>query len=129
MVAALPENTLSGPWEDYGIKAIIGESFADIFFSNSFKNGLLLIQLESSALDQLFDQTTRAEGYRLEINLDDQLITTPAGETIKFNVDTTLKDRLLKGLDDIGITLQYADEIRAYEKAQSQKTPWVFPEL
>lgn len=115
--------------EDYGIKAIIGTSFADIFFSNAFKNGLLLIQFDDDTMNRLFSAVTANEGYALEINLEQQSITTPDGEVIPFEVDATLKQRLLEGLDDIGLTLQYADEIRSYEQKQSRKTPWVFPDL
>ena len=115
--------------QDFGIKAIIGSSFADIFYSNAFKNGLLLIQLDDEQLDRLFRDAIDNEGYNLCINLEDQVITTPDRENIGFVVDATLKNRLLGGLDDIGITLQYADEIRAYEKAQVKKTPWVFPDI
>ncbi len=115
--------------EDFGIKAVIGSGFADIFYSNAFKNGLLLIQLEERILDRLFEMTGVNEGYRLEINLEQQTIRTPEGETISFDIDVSLKDRLLQGLDDIGLTLQFADEIRAYEKARAARTPWVFPDL
>lgn len=115
--------------EDYGIKTIIGSGFADIFFSNACKNGLLLITLDEARLDGLFSDTNGNEGYRLKINLDDQVIVTPEDESIRFDIDTTLKNRLLNGLDDISLTLQFADEIRAYEKAQLQRTPWVFPDL
>jgi 3-isopropylmalate/(R)-2-methylmalate dehydratase small subunit len=115
--------------EDYGIRAIIGSSFADIFYSNAFKNGLLLVQLDEGTLDRLFNDTLVNEGYTLTVDLQAQQITTPEGEQIPFTVDATLKERLLEGLDDIALTLQYADEIRDYEKRQSRVTPWVFPDL
>jgi len=115
--------------EDFGIRAIIGSSFADIFYSNAFKNGLLLVQLDEGTLDRLFNVTLANEGYTLTVDLQAQLITTPEGEQIPFTVDATLKERLLEGLDDIALTLQYADEIRDYEKRQSRVTPWVFPDL
>lgn len=115
--------------EDFGIRAIIGSSFADIFYSNAFKNGLLLVQLDEDTLDRLFNDAFANEGYALTVDLQAQQITTPEGEQIPFTVDATLKERLLKGLDDIALTLQYADEIRDYEKRQSRVTPWIFPDL
>ena len=115
--------------EDFGIRAIIGSSFADIFYSNAFKNGLLLVQLDEATLDRLFKDTFANEGYTLAVDLQAGRITTPEGEQIPFTVEATLKERLLKGLDDIALTLQYADEIRDYEKRQSRVTPWVFPDL
>ncbi len=113
---------------DYGFRAVIAPSFADIFFNNSFKNGLLPIQLDEAIVDQLFKETEAAEGYRLVIDLEAQTITTPAGEKIAFDVDTFRKHCLLNGLDDIGLTLQHADEIRAYEERRRQEAPWLFRE-
>ena len=115
--------------EDYGIRTIIGTTFADIFFSNAFKNGLLLIKLDDSQVNVLFDAVNETEGYQLSINLKEQTITQPGGDVIEFDVNQESKHRLLEGLDDIGITLQYADDIRAYQDKQKQITPWVFPDL
>ena len=113
---------------DYGFRAVIAPSFADIFFNNSFKNGLLPIQLDEAIVDQLFAETEANEGYRLVIDLEAQTITTPSGETIAFDVDPFRKHCLLNGLDDIGLTLQHADEIRAYEERRRQEAPWLFRE-
>lgn len=115
--------------DDFGIKCIIGESFADIFFSNAFKNGLLLIQLDNDEIDSLFDEAVKNEGYALQVDLQQQLITTPDNRQIKFEVNPASRERLLEGLDDIGITLQYSEQIKAYEASQAEKTPWVFPDL
>ena len=113
---------------DYGFRAVIAPSFADIFFNNSFKNGLLPIQLDEAIVDRLFKETEAAEGYRLVIDLEAQTITTPSGEKIAFEVDPFRKHCLLNGLDDIGLTLQHADEIRAYEERRRQEAPWLFRE-
>ncbi len=114
------------PWAlaDYGFKAIIAPSFADIFYNNCFKNGLLPIALDASIVSQLFAELT--VGYRLVIDLAAQTVTTPQGRVIAFDVDANRKHRLLNGLDDIGLTLQCADKIRAYERQQANKTPWLF---
>lgn len=96
------------PWalEDYGIKAVIAPSFADIFFNNCFKNGILPIILDHDTVDLLFKETEANEGYKLDINLEQQTITRPNGEVINFDVEPDRKHSLLNGLDDIGITLQ-----------------------
>lgn len=114
------------PWalEDYGFRAIIAPSFADIFYNNCFKNGLLPIHLPADVVDSLFKELT--EGYRLTIDLHTQKITTPSGREIAFDVDENRKYRLLNGLDDIGLTLQQADEIKAYEAARAKRAPWLF---
>jgi 3-isopropylmalate/(R)-2-methylmalate dehydratase small subunit len=114
------------PWalEDYGFRAIIAPSFADIFYNNCFKNGLLPIHLPADVVDSLFNELT--EGYRLTIDLAAQKITTPSGREIAFDVDENRKYRLLNGLDDIGLTLQHADEINAYEAARAKRAPWLF---
>ncbi len=114
------------PWalEDYGFRAIIAPSFADIFYNNCFKNGLLPIHLPADVVDSLFNELT--EGYRLTIDLAAQKITTPSGREITFDVDENRKYRLLNGLDDIGLTLQQADEIKAYEAARAKRAPWLF---
>lgn len=112
--------------DDYGIRAVIAPSFADIFFNNSFKSGLLPIVLEASQVDQLFSETESTEGYQLTINLAEQTIVTPSGETFNFGVDEFRKYCLLNGLDDIGLTLQHAEAIRAYEAKRQQSAPWLF---
>jgi 3-isopropylmalate/(R)-2-methylmalate dehydratase small subunit len=113
---------------DYGIRAVIAPSFADIFFNNSFKNGLLPIALDEAIVDQLFQEVEAQEGYRLAIDLEAQTITTPSGFVIDFEVDEFRKYCLLNGLDDIGLTLKHADEIRAYEERRRQEAPWLFQE-
>lgn len=118
------------PWAlyDYGISCVIAPSFADIFFSNSFKNGILLITLDADIVDRLFKAVEKSRGYALKVDLPAQSITTPDGESIPFDIDASLKHRLMNGLDDIGITLQHADEIRSYEKLRKQQAPWLFAE-
>ncbi|MBD3618380.1 MAG: 3-isopropylmalate dehydratase small subunit [Chromatiales bacterium] len=113
---------------DYGFRAVIAPSFADIFFNNSFKNGLLPIQLDEAVVDQLFRETEATEGYRLVIDLAAQTVTTPAGEAFGFEVDPFRKHCLLNGLDDIALTLQHADAIRAYEEKRRAEAPWLFRE-
>ena len=117
------------PWalEDYGFRAIIGSSFADIFYNNCFKNGILPIVLSADLIDQLFNEVT--DGYQLNVDLEQQIITTPSGQTFSFSIDENRRYRLLNGLDDIGLTLQVADDIRAYEEKAKQARPWVFQEI
>ncbi|MDX1811643.1 MAG: 3-isopropylmalate dehydratase small subunit [Gammaproteobacteria bacterium] len=116
------------PWalEDFGFRVIIAPSFADIFFNNSFKNGLLPIVLAEDVVDQLFKETEAEEGYKLTVDLAAQTITRPNGETITFDVDPFRKHCLLNGLDDIGLTLQHVDDIKAYEEKRRQTAPWLF---
>ncbi|MDX1693404.1 MAG: 3-isopropylmalate dehydratase small subunit [Ketobacteraceae bacterium] len=116
------------PWAltDFGFRTVIAPSFADIFFNNSFKNGLLPIVLNEETVDKLFREVEADPGYRLTINLAEQTITTPGGEVIPFEVDSFRKHCLLEGLDDIGITLQDADLIREYEARRRQEAPWLF---
>lgn len=116
------------PWalEDYGFRVIIAPSFADIFYNNCFKNGILPIVLDAETVDGLFPEISN--GYRLTVDLETQTITTPAGREISFEVDATRKHRLLHGLDDIGLTLQHADKIRAYEQERARRAPWLFAE-
>ena len=116
------------PWalEDYGFRVIIAPSFADIFYNNSFKNGLLPIVLDEAVVDRLFRAVEANEGYRLTIDLDAQQIRTPDGEDIPFDVDPFRRHCLLNGLDDIGLTLQDADAIHAYEEQRRQQAPWLF---
>jgi 3-isopropylmalate/(R)-2-methylmalate dehydratase small subunit len=114
------------PWalEDYGFRAIIAPSFADIFFNNCFKNGVLPIVLPAEQVDALFNQLQ--DGYALSIDLEQQTITTPAGEVLAFTVDANRRHRLLNGLDDIALSLQHADAINAYEIQRAQRAPWLF---
>ncbi|MEW5891855.1 MAG: 3-isopropylmalate dehydratase small subunit [Pseudomonadota bacterium] len=116
------------PWalEDYGFRVLIAPSFADIFYNNCFKNGLLPIVLPAEVVDRLFKETEAHEGYRLTVDLAAQTVTTPSGEAIPFEVDAERKHRLLNGLDDIGITLQHVDKIKAYEARRKNETPWLF---
>jgi 3-isopropylmalate/(R)-2-methylmalate dehydratase small subunit len=117
------------PWalEDYGFRAIIAPSFADIFYNNCFKNGLLPIALDADIVDGLFKELT--DDYSLRIDLAAQTITTPSGKTVAFNVDENRKFRLLNGLDDIGLTLQHADKIHTYETERAKRAPWLFREI
>ena len=116
------------PWaiEDYGFRAIIAPSFADIFFNNCFKNGLLPIVLDAAIIDSLFEEMYATEGYQLTVDLEVQLIRKPDGDEIPYEVDAFRKHCLLNGLDDIGITLQDADAIREFEKSWQKKAPWLF---
>lgn len=111
---------------DYGFRVVIAPSFADIFFGNSFKNGLLPIVLDEAVVDRLFDEVAATEGYRLKVDLAGQTVTTPSGEVFRFEVGEFHKHCLLNGLDDIGLTLQHADEIRAYEQRRRAEAPWLF---
>jgi 3-isopropylmalate/(R)-2-methylmalate dehydratase small subunit len=116
------------PWalEDYGVRAIIAPSFADIFYNNCFKNGILPIVLDAAIVDRLFRACEANEGYALTVDLDRQTVTTPTGDVIPFEVDAGRKHRLLNGLDDIGLTLLQADKINAYEARRRQVAPWLF---
>lgn len=118
------------PWAivDYGIRAIIAPSFADIFYGNSAKNGLLLVVLPATTVDALFNACRAQEGYALTIDLAAQEVRTAAGEVFGFEYNAGLKHRMLNGLDDIGITLQRADAIRAYEARRRLSAPWIFGE-
>jgi len=118
------------PWAllDYGFKVIIAPSYADIFFNNSFKNGILPIVLDEKKVDQLFNEVAATEGYQLTVDLEAQTITTPSGEVIAFDVDQFRKHCLLNGLDDIGLTLQHVDDIKAYEEKRKAEAPWLFVE-
>lgn len=116
------------PWalEDYGFKVIIASSFADIFFNNCFKNGMLPIVLSADIVDKLFKQVTAKEGYALNVDLAAQTVTTPGGEVYPFEVDAFRKHCLLNGLDDIGLTMQQQDKIKAFEEKHRQAQPWLF---
>ena len=116
------------PWalEDYGFRVIIAPSFADIFFNNCFKNGMLPIVLSADDVDALFKETEAAEGYKLNIDLAAQTITTPNGKAYKFDVDAFRKHCLLNGLDDIGLTMQHQVKIKAFEAKHKAAQPWLF---
>ena len=112
--------------EDAGFRVVIAPSFADIFFNNCFKNGVLPIVLEAARLNDLFEDVEANPGYRLRVNLEQQTITRPDGGVLDFEIDEFRKYCLLNGLDDIGLTLQHADDIRAYEARRKQEAPWLF---
>ena len=116
------------PWalREFGFRVIIAPSFADIFYNNCFKNGLLPIVLDAATVDRLFRECEASEGYRLAVDLAAQTVTTPGGETLAFEVDPGRKHRLLNGLDDIGLTLLHADKIKAYEDTRKVAAPWLF---
>ena len=116
------------PWalEDYGFQVIIAPSFADIFFNNCFKNGLLPIKLDASVVDELFKAVATNEGYKLKVDLERQVIATPDGKEIAFEVDAFRKHCLLNGLDDIGLTLQHVDDIKAFEVKHRAAQPWLY---
>ena len=116
------------PWalEDYGFRVIIAPSFADIFYNNCFKNGLLPIVLNEDSVDQLFREAEGQEGYELEVDLEAKTVTTPSGQAFGFEVDDFRRHCLLNGLDDIGVTLEGADDIKAYEAKRRQTAPWLF---
>lgn len=111
---------------DYGIRAVIAPSYADIFFNNSFKNGLLPIVLKEEIVDTLFKAVKAEEGYELTIDLEQQKVVTSNGDSYGFDIDEFRKYCLLNGLDDIGLTLQHADAIRQYEQKRQQDAPWLF---
>ncbi|STZ76273.1 3-isopropylmalate dehydratase small subunit [Bergeriella denitrificans] len=116
------------PWalDDYGFRAVIAPSFADIFFNNCYKNGLLPIVLSEEQVEQLFQEVEASEGYQLSIDLEKQSLTTPSGETFAFDITEHRKHCLLNGLDEIGLTLQHADEIKAFEEKRKAAQPWLF---
>ena len=116
------------PWaiEEYGFRAIIAPSYADIFYNNSFKNGLLPIVLSEAIVSQLFDEMYAAENYQLTIDLQEKSVATPSGETFAFDLDDFRRHCLLNGLDDIELTLKDRDAIEIYEKKRKQAAPWLF---
>ena len=116
------------PWAllDFGFKVILAESFADIFFNNCFKNGILPIVLPAETLDFLFAQVEATPGYRLTVDLDRQTIVSPDGRMFDFSVDAFRKECLMNGWDDIGLTLRHAEKIRAFEDNRRVEQPWLF---
>lgn len=116
------------PWalEDYGFRVVIASSFADIFFNNCFKNGMLPIVLSAEIVESLFHEVEGDIGYKLNVDLAAQTVTTPSGKVYQFEVDNVRKHNLLNGLDDIGLTMQQQDKIKAFEVKHKQAQPWLF---
>lgn len=116
------------PWAllDYGFRVVIAPSYADIFFNNCFKNGILPIILSADIVDTIFDELAESEGYQLKVDLASQAITKPNGDKIAFDVDDFRKHCLINGLDDIGMTLEHVADIKAYEEKRKQQAPWLF---
>jgi 3-isopropylmalate/(R)-2-methylmalate dehydratase small subunit len=116
------------PWalQQAGFKAVIAPSFADIFFTNSLKNGFLPVALTESQVSRLFDETFANLGYRLTIDLPAQNVITPRGDTMHFDIDASMKECLVNGWDEIGLTLRHSDEIKAYEDRRKRSEPWIF---
>lgn len=116
------------PWalEDFGFRAVIAPSYADIFYNNCFKNGLLPVVLSEQQLDVLFAEMYDQEGYQLTIDLVQQKVVRPNGDSFDFEIDQFRKDCLIQGLDEIGLTLQSTQDIKDYEKTRAEQQPWVF---
>jgi 3-isopropylmalate/(R)-2-methylmalate dehydratase small subunit len=119
------------PWalEEYGFRTVIAPSFADIFFNNCFKNGMLPVILPEEIVDQLFNECQAQEGYQLTVDLPNQLVKTPSGQEFAFSIDEFRKHCLINGLDDIGLTLQDGAVISEFEAKAKQSRPWVFNSL
>ena len=119
------------PWalEEYGFRTVIAPSFADIFYNNCFKNGILPVILSEKDVDELFNECFANVGYQLTVDLENQKVISPSGKEYSFEVDAFRKHCLLNGLDDIALTLQNADDIRAFEEKARVARPWVFREL
>jgi 3-isopropylmalate/(R)-2-methylmalate dehydratase small subunit len=116
------------PWalQDFGFRALIGESFADIFFNNCYKNGMLPIVLPKGEVDALFGLTEFSPGFKLKIDLPNQVVIRPDGHTISFEIDAFRKESLVNGWDEIGLTLRHADKIHAFEDARRHQHSWLF---
>jgi 3-isopropylmalate/(R)-2-methylmalate dehydratase small subunit len=112
--------------QQYGFRAVIAPSFADIFFTNSFKNGFLPVALTELEVDHLFNEAAAHPGYKLTIDLAAQTVVTPSGKAMRFDIDPTRRENLINGLDEIGVTLKNADDIRAYEEKRKRSEPWIF---
>jgi 3-isopropylmalate/(R)-2-methylmalate dehydratase small subunit len=112
--------------DDFGIRVIISPSFADIFFNNTSKNGILAIKLDENIVESLFSDVKAQSGYQLTVDLEAELITMPNGQSVVFEIDPFKKHCLLNGLDDIGLTLQHTDEIQNYEQNRQKQSPWLF---
>ena len=115
------------PWalDQYGFRALIAPSYADIFFNNSFKNGLLPIALSEAQVSNLFDEAAAFPGYALTVDLDRQVVVKPNGEEVPFEMQPFRKYCLLNGFDDIGLTLRQSDKIRAFEASRLAQKPWL----
>ena len=114
---------------DFGLKVVLAPSFGDIFYSNSFKNGFLPIRLTVEEIDALFNAVQDNKGLKVTVNLEEQFVETDTNGKYQFDIDSGLKERLLEGQDDIGLTLNHADEIREYEQSRKAVTPWLFKEI
>ncbi|HMW18020.1 MAG TPA: 3-isopropylmalate dehydratase small subunit [Accumulibacter sp.] len=116
------------PWAllDYGFRAVVAESFADIFFNNCFKNGLLPVILPAGEIDELFRLVEAMPGYSLVIDLENQQVRRPDGRIVPFTVDAFRRECLLNGWDDIGLTLRHAEAIKAFEERRRHQQPWLF---
>jgi 3-isopropylmalate/(R)-2-methylmalate dehydratase small subunit len=116
------------PWAilEYGFRCLIAPSFADIFSTNCFNNGILPMTLDDAVVQELFAEVEASEGYTLQIDLPAQTVTTPGGRALHFEIDNFKKHALLEGLDNIGWTLSHSDEIAAYEQHRKQEAPWLF---
>jgi len=112
--------------DDFGIRVIIAPSFADIFFNNTSKNGILSITLDQNIVENLFTDVKCLPGYQLSVDLEAQLISMPNGDSVSFDIDPFKKHCLLNGFDDIGLTLQHTDEIERYEQNRQKQAPWLF---
>jgi len=119
------------PWalDDYGFRVIIASSFADIFYNNCFKNGLLPIVLSKDIIESLFLALDANEGYELLVDLEQQSIGLPDGTSLSFEIDVFYKQCLVEGLDEIGLTLQDGDSIRTFEQQWRKDSPWLFDAL
>ncbi len=119
------------PWAllDYGIRCILAPSFADIFYNNCFQNGILPVVLSVEEIQTLFDRVALTDQYRVTVDLAQQVVALPEGERFAFTLDPFRKDGLLRGLDGIGLSLQYESAITAYEVRRSQEAPWLFQDL
>jgi 3-isopropylmalate/(R)-2-methylmalate dehydratase small subunit len=116
------------PWAllDFGFRAVVAPSFADIFANNCSKNGILPVVLDVKVVDRLFGEVIATPGYRLAVDLEKQQVTTPGGETFAFEIDAFRKQCLLQGLDEISLTLQHADAITDFEESRREQEPWLF---
>ncbi len=116
------------PWalDDFGFRCVIAPSFADIFFNNCFKNGILPITLNEEQVDQLFSEAVGQEGYQLTVDLEKEVLITPSGDEFNFSIDDFRRHCLVNGLDDIGLTLQNAEAIKTFEKGHKASSPWLF---
>jgi len=119
------------PWAliEYGFHALIAPSFADIFYNNCFKNGLLPITLDDDVIEKLFHEVEEMPGYKLTIDLEKQIVHSPASSIIEFDIELSRRQALMEGIDEIGMTLKYRKIIKKYEVARQLEAPWLYPEL